>query len=164
MDRALLTQTLDNIIGRVEAASSLVKVQKKHGSRRERPWKLAAAYYAYDLIARYSPRKPSLTKDGRFFRVASLLFGTAQDFFQTCLEPHGREIDAAITRERDPDLTRYCRFVFAKNRDEPYVPFRATPTSGEVLPLNTTALTFFTNTAVTLFNDFVRSTKKRADH
>lgn len=61
----------------------------RRGARPKRISKQAAAACARLLIAKFSPHPPTLTKGGRFFRVASLLFETA-------------------TGER-ADLTRYCR-------------------------------------------------------
>jgi len=72
-----------------ELDDRILAIRDRRGARPKRISQLVAAAYARSLIAKFSPDPPTLTKGGRFFRVASLLF-------------------EAATGER-ADLTRYCR-------------------------------------------------------
>jgi hypothetical protein len=69
-----------------------IRFRGPKGAPRQRVSKLWTASSAKSLINSFSSASPTLTKDGRFFRVARLLFQVATG--------------------ESSDLTRYCRSVF----------------------------------------------------
>jgi hypothetical protein len=83
-----LCEELGRLIEDAEITCSLIST-KTTGSMPKLQSKMVAAAFAHDLIKSYSPRPPTLTKGGKFFRLADLLYEAATG---ECA-----------------DLTRYCR-------------------------------------------------------
>jgi hypothetical protein len=90
------TDDLDLLIRRSE---SFLDVDPRKGAPRRRISRMTAAAFAHSLITEYSPSRATLTKEGAFFRVASLLL-------------------EAATGDRDADLARHCRRVFDEKRTD----------------------------------------------
>ena len=88
LEYEFLSEELNEFIERAETTYSLIPT-KTEGGKPKPLSKIAAAGFARHLIQNYSSFPVTLTKDGRFFRLAALLYETA-------------------TGER-ADLTRYCR-------------------------------------------------------
>jgi hypothetical protein len=80
---------LDRLIEKTDSTICPLIQANAKGARPKTLSKMAAASFACSLMENYSSFPPTLTKGGRYFRVASLMY-------------------EAATGEQNADLTRYC--------------------------------------------------------
>jgi hypothetical protein len=90
LEHEFFSDELESLITNVDTTLSLIQARTQ-GSKPQRISKMVAAAFASSLIEKYSSFPLTLTKGGRYFRLAGLLYEVA-------------------TGQR-ADLTRYCRAI-----------------------------------------------------
>jgi hypothetical protein len=95
-DAASTSKELETLVTAAREAAGNMDVK---GGMPRNYKKLAAAYWAHQLIKHYGSKRPTLTDGGSYYQLASVLYGAA-------------------TGEHGVDLSRQCKWMHAVPEDE----------------------------------------------